>query len=182
MAKLAKIFTSIILLCVLILTYLGILSLIFFRKKDMPFSLVTANNCYEAFILLKKEYNIAEPEINKREYRNFIEQDIGLKFYIYVEKNINSEYVGITYATIRTIIIDKNVFGYEYCVTFAHEAIHLKQFIGQENYVCFETFKYLYESEKLHSVGVWYGIKQLEGYYNGDYNISGEIVNYLTQK
>ena len=114
-------------------------------------------------------------------HRSKIEQDFNFKFYFYKERNIEG-CDGLTYFTIRTIVIEKDLNEYQYCKTFAHEVLHLKLFIQQEDFICYETFKYLYESEELHNVGVWYGLQQLRGCYSGKYNISGHVVNYLTNK
>ena len=135
---------------------------------------------YSAINILEKGYESTFVSMTKEEYRQFVENDLGLHCYIYSEKHING-FAGKTYPMIRLIVIDPDVSGYKYCETFVHEAIHLKEFIGQEDYVSFQTFKYLYESEKLHNVGVLYGLSQIYGSYEGEYNVSHLIVDYLTK-
>jgi hypothetical protein len=179
--RLSKIVAFILLICVVVLVYLGSTSVIFFRKKYMPLQLYSQVDYHKAFNKLLKEYNSDEKINSKSWYRSKIEQDFNFKFYFYKERNIE-DYDGLAYFTIRTIVIEKDLNEYQYCKTFAHEVLHLKLFIQQEDYICYETFKYLYESEELHNVGVWYGLQQLRGCYSGKYNISGHVVNYLTNK
>ena len=181
--KLDKIFISVIILCVFVLIYFGTCALIFFRNKDVPLVVVNSKDYYNAIDKLHREYNDnAITSLSESQYKEIVEKELGLKFYIYLERDIKSnDYVGLTLPTIRTIIVDEYAKGYEYCITFAHETIHLIQFIKEERYVCFETFKYLYESNKLHDIGVWYAMKQLYGYYSGEYNISDLVIDYLTK-
>jgi hypothetical protein len=179
--RLNKVVAFILLFCVLVLVYLGCCAIVFFREKFMPLQVFGQTDYLKAIHKLESEYNSFEDEHTKEWYREKIEQDLELKFYFYKERDIE-RYNGLAYATIRTIVIDEELDGYGYCKTFAHEVMHLKLFIQQEDYVCYETFKYLYESEELHNVGVWYGLQQLRGCYSGKYNISGHVVNYLTNK
>lgn len=179
--RIKKVAIAILILCILVLTYCLCGILILCRKKIMQCDALMQRDYLEAInILRSSDSKVYEPK-TKEEYRSFIEKDLGVNFYIYSEKNLY-DYAGKTYPLIRLIIIDESISGYKYCETFVHEAIHLKEFIGQEDYVCFETFKYLYESEELHSVGVWYGISQIYGFYNGEYDVSHLIVDYLTNK
>ena len=115
------------------------------------------------------------------DFKKIVEDEICLKFYFYGRANLGETYNGLTLATIRTILIDERMSGYDYCVVFAHEAIHLKHFIGNERYVAFETFKFLYESKKLHDVGCYYGIRQMHGFYTGEYDVYDLIIDYLTK-
>lgn len=108
---------------------------------------------------------------------------MNLSMYIYCESRLGELYKGITSPIFRTIIIDEELKGYDYCETFAHEAIHLKYIVDNERYVCFETFKYLYENDKLHDVGVWYGYNQItRGHTLVEYDISDLVIDYLTNK
>lgn len=135
---------------------------------------------YEAVQKLRNSC-IGDYEIKtNEEYRELIEEDMGINFYIYSEKDLVG-YSGKTYPIIRLIILDSELTGYKYCETFVHEAIHLKEFIGQEDYVSFKTFQYMYENEELRNVGVWFGLSQIYGSYEGEYNVSHLIVNYLTK-
>jgi hypothetical protein len=160
--------------------YFGTCGLIFFRDKKIPPYINSQLDYLNAYDILCQEYDdtCQKP---KAYYKEFVEDDMGVKFYFYGERKLD-KHNGLTFATIRLIVVDNTIDGYEYCVTFAHECIHLKQFVSDERYVCYETFKYLYESEELHEVGVWYGYRQLYGCYNGEYNIEDLVVNYLTNK
>ena len=119
--------------------------------------------------------------MTKEEFRAIIEKDFGLKFYIYKERNLNN-YSGKCLLEFRTIIIHQDAEGYAYARTFTHESIHLKEYIGDERYVCFKVFTYLYEHKQLHDVGVWYGKQQLTGKFSEERDVSDLIINYLTNK
>ena len=181
--KLDKVLIALILIDVLVLCYLGTCWLILKRNKDMPFIYFNSKEYYNAIDILQNEYyDNSIISLEDERYKDIVESELKPKFYIYLEKDLKTKYTGLTLPVIRTIIIDDNVQGYEYCITFAHEVIHLNEFTLNERYVCYKTFVYLYESEKLHDVGVWYANKQLYGYYGGEYNIADLIVDYLTNK
>lgn len=183
MAKITlnKVIAVLLLMCLSMGIYLGIVAICFYRKKEIGLGFMTQADFSIAYERLMGEYDRQVCSETKEFYKSFVEDDIGLRFYIYAEKSLKKG-SGFTFPTIRTIVVDKSLTGYQYCLTFTHEVMHLKHFIKQETYVCYETFKYLYESEELHNVGVWYGLKQLSGDYSGEYNVCGHIVNYLTNK
>lgn len=176
-----RIIAVMLLICVLMIVYLSTVAIIFYRKKNMPFVFCGHYEVTTALDKLEKEYNNHVPARTNAYYKNFIEKDLKLRAYIYHEKELQ-DYNGLTFPTIRLIILDSRLVGYNYCVTFVHETIHLTEFIKQENYVTWKTFKYLYESEELHNVGVWFAERQILGYYKGEYNVSDLIVNYLTAR
>ena len=179
-SKFNRAIAVLLLICVLAFVYLGVCGILFFRNKTLPVYINSQYDYLYACNILEQGYE--ERDVRTKEYyRNKVEKDLGLNFYFYKERKL-SEYGGVTFPTIRLIVLDTDVSGYEYCVVFAHETIHLTQFIADERHVCYETFKYLYESEELHEVGAWYGYRQLYGYYNGEYNIEDLVVNYLTNK
>lgn len=179
-SKLDKLIAILLLMCLTIGVYLGVVCVVFFRNKQLPLQVYSQVNYLNAYDFLIREYDDKCNSESKEYYKDLIEKDLGMSFYIYKEMQI--ECSGKAYPTIRTIVIDDDVTGYDYCMVLAHEIMHIKLFIKQEDYVCYETFKYLYESEELHNVGVWYALRQLNGYYSREYNISGHIVNYLTNK
>ena len=146
--KICKLSICTIIICVIVLLYLLSCVLILERKKDLPFRNLMPNDYYTAVNILEADYKPTSALMTNEEYRKFIENDMGLHCYFYLEKDMN-RLAGKTYPLIRLIVIDPNAKGYEYCEVFVHEAIHLKQFIGQEDYVSFETFKYLYNNEEL---------------------------------
>lgn len=182
-SKVERVFLGITAICLVILIYLGICCGVFFRKKELGIAVVTTTQCYIAMEMLRQDYDYDAGVKSKQFYRDAIEKDLGVKFYIYGETDLGSKYNGLTIPTIRTILIHDDVTGEDYCIVFAHESIHLTQFISNERYVCFETFKYLYESkiEELHNAGVRFGLKQIQGVYSGEYDVYDLIVDYLTK-
>lgn len=177
--KLNKVANWLIIILVIVNIYLLGIGIAFNRDIRVPVVFPQQSQYTMAWNILSEECE----ELTKTddELRKFIAKDLGLRVYFYGEKSMQ-DYAGKTYTTIRLIIMDKDASGYEYAQVFTHEVIHLKKIVGNEKWVCFEAFKYLYESEELHNVGVWYGQKQLQGCYGGEYNIADLIVNYLTNK
>lgn len=171
----------VLLLCILVLLYLGSIAVVMFRKNRMPVYINSQLDCINAYSRLVKELDADAEVMSNEYYKELIEKDLGLRFYIYLQRDDMAHYNAGTYLVIRTIVIDNNNVGYAYCWNFAHEAMHLKHFILQEDFVCFETFKYLYEHEELHNVGVTLGLNILRGYYNGSYDVSDYIIDYLTK-
>ena len=162
--KLKRISIFLFCLTIIIIIIFGTSNILLFRNIKMPVSANSFYNVKEAFNILDKEYNQDKNEKSESYYRNFLEKDLGVGLYFYKEIN-TSKYNGICYPMIRLIVIDVDITGYQYCLTLTHEFMHLKKFILQDNYTCFETFKYLYESKELHNIGVWYGRRQLSGFY-----------------
>lgn len=156
--------------------------IIFNRDVDYPNTISNYNQYYKAVDILRKELYEDVCDFSNKEYREYIEENIGLNFYIYKEVDLKDNYNGKAYPIIRTIFLDKDLNGYRYCQTFVHEAIHIKQCVANETYVCYETFKYLYEDEVLHNVGVVYGWQQMNKMYKDEYNIREQVIYYLTQK
>lgn len=169
-----------LIVAVLVVAYLGIVGLLWFREKQMPMSFNQTLNYIEARQILEDERDYSYKFESKKYYRNKVEKITGLKFYIYKEKRLDI-LGGYAHAPIRTIEIDDRLSGYGYCLAFMHEAIHITECIGQENYAHYMTFVKLYESEELHQIGVMYGISQLDGT-DKQYNIVDYVVGYLTNK
>lgn len=179
--RLKRFVVTCLIISILFLVYVLLCQAISERGIDLPYRNLMPRDYMTAIHKLQNSYNECEKPKTKEEYRKFIENDLGMHFYIYSERDMN-DYAGVTFIPIRLIVLDLELDGYKYCETFVHEAIHLKEFVGQEDYVCFETFKYLYESEELHNVGVWYGLSQIYGCYSGEHDISHLIVDYLTKE
>lgn len=178
-SKLDKIIKILISICLVVCMYLGVVGILWFRDINLPYTIdgyvnrdMVLKSLYDDYVSLNATYN-------KRANRRFLANDLGVHLYFYTEANLR-KYNGLCYGAIRLIVIDKDLSGMQYCVTLTHEMMHLKKMSKKESYICFETFKYLYESEDMHNVGVWYAIKQLEGAYSGEYNVSNQIVDYLT--
>lgn len=177
-----RISIAIILFCVIFLSYICVIVIVFNRDVAVPSTISNYKQYYEAVDILRKELYENTCNFTNEEYRKYIEEDLKLSFYIYKEVDLNDNYNGKAYPIIRTIFLDKDLKGYIYCQTFVHEAIHIKQCVADETYVCYETFKYLYEDEVLHNVGVVYGWQQMNKMYKDEYNIQEQVIYYLTQK
>lgn len=180
--KAEKWLVGILIFCIILLLGQGIAILVFNRKIDMPVYIHTTRDYYTAYAILETDYELPQSQTDE-EYRETIAKEAGLGLYFYAEKNLGNEYNGATLAVIRTIIIDERLAGEEYCMVFTHETMHLTKYSSNETYISFETFKFLYESadKYLHNAGVLYGLKQLQGYYRGEYNCHDYIINYLVK-
>lgn len=176
----SKIGVGLILICVILLVYMGIVGIVFCRKINMPIKIFMPTDYYNVLDMLERDYENSIPHRSNKQYKALVEEQLDLNFYIYIEKELDN-HNGLAIATIRTIVLDDDLTGYQYCYVFTHEAMHFKKFAKNETYICFETFKFLYENEdeELHNVGVWYAIRQLYGYYSGEYDCSDYIINYL---
>ena len=162
--------------------YMLIVMIVFFRPIKVPTELYSNEEYNQVFNILNADYEQPTQQIGKYEYKRIIEDQLGLSMYFYTEGDLANSIEGVTHILLRKIVIDSTIEGYEYCLAFAHEALHLKTYSKNETYVCMETFKFLYENEKLHNVGVWYARQQLMGLYTGEYDIKSYIINYITEK
>ena len=189
MKKLDRLDKTILTLSIMIVSLLlGMLTsqLILYRKVNMPESEYSVYDYRTAFYMLQDDYEYIPPsqQKDKKYYRETIEDLISLGPYLYFEVGMNG-HDGASLVGLRTIIMNKNITDHEqYCVAFTHEVMHTKKFHGYEPYIIFETFKFLYESENeyLHNAGVRYGLDMLYGYYDGEYDCPGYIINYLTKE
>ena len=177
-----RVVSVILLLCVLILGYCVAVIIVFNRDKEVPNTISNYQQYYKAVDILREELYDNTCNFTKKGYREYIEKDIGIKAYIYKETDLKDGLNGKAYPIIRTVFIDRNIEDYEYCITFVHEVIHIKECIANETYVCYETFKYLYEDDVLHNVGVIYGWQQMNKCTPNEYNIQEQVIYYLTQK
>lgn len=175
-----KVIAFVIVVGIAIGIYIGTIYIIKYRKMSLPVGITSEIAVLQAYTRLCNEYDRLCDSETKEYYKNKIDQDLDVGLYFYSEKELDR--TGYSNCYFRTIKIDERVSGYVYCETFTHETMHLKYYTANERFVCYETFKYLYESEELHNIGVWYGLKQLNGDYSGEYDISGLVVNYLTNK
>lgn len=182
MSKSTKALIIITLFFVVVLIIGVIAALVYLRNITMSPCFYTSQDYYVTLAELQSEYEETGITRTNKEYRKFVEQELNLKVYFYCEKDLKY-HDGLMLVAIRTMIIDESLSGYDYCLNFVHEAMHLKRFAKQENYICFETFKYLYESKdkELHNFGVKYAIEQLQGDCLPEDDVSHLIVNYLTK-
>jgi hypothetical protein len=181
--RLEKALVSVLLFCVLCLAYVFGCVIILERDITMPYRNLMPSDYNKAVEILRKENkNPSFDWLNsKKEYREFIAKDLGIGLYFYSEKKMVG-YYGKTYPIARVIVIDSEISGYKYCETFVHEALHLKKFSGNETYISFETFRYMYETKELKNVAVCYGLEQIYGEFYEEYNVAHLIVDYLTKK
>ena len=177
-----RVVVSILILCVMFLGWCVAVIIIFNRNVTFPNVISNYSQYHMAIDVLKKDLYNNTCNMSNKEYREYLEEDLGLSFYIYKEKDLSNGFNGKAYPVIRTIFLDKDLSGYEYCQTLVHEMIHIKECVANETYVCYETFKYLYEDEVLHNVGVVYGWQQMNKTYKDEYNIREQVIYYLTQK
>ena len=182
--KLDKILITLIVICVGVLLGEITACIIFFRRVDMPDASYSMDDYYASIYTLYNEYDASlNNQQHKNYYRNMIEDQAKFGPYLYLETHMDDN-SGLAILMLRTIVIDKDITNVEtYCMVFAHEVMHFKTFHGNETYVSFETFKFLYESDDpyLHNVGVKYGLQQLYGYYGGEYDCHNYIINYLVK-
>lgn len=176
-----KILIATLILCGLIITYIIIFGIIFFRDTDLKECLYIRSDWEIVYYSLWDEYDEGLGMLSNDEYRNLLEDEIGIHVYFYNYTNLPEEYAGKSYTVIRYMLIDKDVWGEKYATVFTHEAFHIKKCTGNERFVCFETFKLLYNSSNkyLHNAGVMYAILQLEYSYTGEYLCEDLIINYL---
>lgn len=118
--------------------------------------------------------------LTNNEYKYLIESELSLFPYKFYVKEL-SERNGECNLYFRTIKISPQRKGVYFARTFTHEAMHLKHITGDELFVCFETFKYLYENENkyLHNTGVIYAIDVIEHNVAENYNITNQIMYYF---
>lgn len=182
-SKLNKTLRFLIFIIIFEIVFFSVTALVYNRKNKMPLQIYTQWDYYIACKVLQQEKEPIKIE-SKSYYREQMEILAGFDFYIYKESNIRERFGkdGLSLAIIRTVILDENLDGYDYCVTCLHEFLHIKEFIEDEEYLSFKTFKMLYESEEFHNIGVMYAISVFDGFYYGEYDIRAHIVNYLTNK
>lgn len=118
--------------------------------------------------------------LTNNEYKHLIETGLDLNGYLYDVKKLSGRN-GECNLYYRTIRIDPSLRGVYYARTFTHEAMRLKHYTEKEIFVCFQTFKFLYENENkyLRSAGVQYAIDNLERNVAEDYNITSQIMYYF---
>lgn len=129
--------------------------------------------------IISMQYKEIDYGYSKSTIKDKLENIVGIKFYIYKEKNISSEYLGRTNFIFRTIILDKNLTNNEYIEVLCHELLHLKYNTANERYTQYQTFVYLYNSEfRQTALNILY--KMQYDYYAYEYNCYSQIVEYLS--
>jgi len=131
---------------------------------------------------LNNEYQEIQSNRTRQDYRKIIEDDFNCRFYIYREADLAEGIDGQCSLLFRTITMDCYIDNFYYCSAFAHEVIHLTNLISQENFVTYQTFKYLYEHEdpEFHNFGIKVALHCLLGGYPEEYACAGEVIQYLS--
>lgn len=168
-----------LIMCIIIL--LSLVIGVFTRPIKYNRYTYTTEELNEVSKLLLSEYDTTVLTLSKNEYKKLIEDDWNFKYYLYFEKDLKDGYSGWAGVGIATIVCDIDLDGLEYPITFAHEVLHFRKFSCNETYISFETFKYLYYNKNPHlrNVGIWFGLIQLSGGYNGDYDIKELIIEEM---
>lgn len=176
----------IIIICIIsvILFSIGIASVVFLRKGIID-NYSYSNEEYSTVLgRLVNEYKPNQRERTNKEYREIVERDFSCGFYFYTEKDLEKGYNGKCFAIVRLIQIDDKATGFRYLTAFAHEMIHLTEFIKDEQYVAWKTFKYLYEHSdpEFHNLGVKLAICTFYNFYPEEYNCVPQIIEYFVRK
>lgn len=129
--------------------------------------------------IISVQYKEVDYGYSKSTIKDKLKNIVGIKFYIYIEKNISSEYLGKTSFMFRTITLDKNLTNNEYIEVLCHELLHLKYNTANERFTQYQTFVFLYNSEfRQTALNILY--KMQYGYYAYEYNCYSQIVEYLS--
>lgn len=166
----------------LILTYYGTLYMINLRAIDFDVCGYTTYDREQVYQRLTEEYAPLENHVlTKQQYRELIEDELSFHIYHYKEEPLEYPTVGKADPYHRIIRITTDYYGQQYAKTFVHEVLHIKKQSYNEQYICFETFKFLYEHENpyLRAAGILYGKNQLSCKYSNKYDIEPLIMYYF---
>lgn len=119
--------------------------------------------------------------MSKSDMITSVEKQLALKHYRYTEKDFKNIKGGECDLYKRIITINSRLDQHAYAKSFVHEALHLKLLLVNEPFVCYNTFKFLYENENafLRETGLLYAINVLCGQYEGEYDITNQIIYYF---
>ena len=166
----------------LILTYFGTLYMVNIRAIDFNVCEYSTYDRELAYQKLKSEYEQLEHYVlTKEQYRELLEDELNFHLYTYKEELLEFPTVGRADPFLRIIKITTDYVGQHYAKTLTHEIMHIKKQSFNEQYICFETFKFLYEHDNpyLRASGVLYGKNQLEYQYTNEYDIEPLIMYYF---
>lgn len=117
-------------------------------------------------------------------WRHLLEDELDFHFYIFL---YNDEFPITTagdsniYSRVIRMDVDRRDTGF--VRTMTHEIMHIKLCSTNERYVCYETFKFLYEHDNtmFRYTAISYAINQLDGLWrdNDKYNIEDQIMYYF---
>ena len=166
-----------------ILTY-NVTVLILFKTRYYEYDYCEYTYNENVYCLLKREYySINCEKLDKPNCKQLICEDMKNEFYLLIDF-INMNRLGMTQPILRTIIVDSDCSIEDYVLTLTHEMLHLNFFTGNETFVNFQTFKYLYEHENLFfkKIGIRFSIEILMGGYGGNaYDCSYYIIEYFKE-
>lgn len=173
----------VILWCLLfILIYFGSI----YYRKHREIDLKDNDYSFEEFtevknFLRKESIKAIAPALTNSEYEKRIAKQLNFTNYTLHFQDLDGLIIGLADIYERKITIDVGVSGYTFCQTFTHEALHIKYCTSNEKYICFTTFKFLYESEDscLRSCGIRYALDNMQWGYSGEYYIQSQIIEYL---
>lgn len=166
----------------LILTYYGTLYMINIRAIDFKVCGYSTYDRELVYQTLMSEYDQLEHYVlTKEQYRELLEDELNFHVYTYKEEPLEYPTVGRADPFLRIIKITTDYDGQQYARTLTHEIMHIKKQSFNEQYICFETFKFLYEHDNpyLRASGVLYGKNQLSCQYNREYDIEPLIMYYF---
>lgn len=117
-------------------------------------------------------------------WRHLLEDELDFHFYIFLyndEFSITTAGDSNRYSRVIRMDIDRRDTGF--VRTMTHEIMHIKLCSTNERYVCYETFKFLYEHDNImfRYTAISYAINQLDGLWrdNAKYNIEDQIIYYF---
>ena len=172
-----------LILSLIIITY-NITVLILFNTRYYEYDYCKYTYNENVYYSLEKEYySITCEKLDKTYCKQLICEDIDNNFYLLIDF-INMNRLGMTQPISRTIFVDSNCSTEEYILALTHEMLHLKYLTGNETFVNFQTFKYLYEHENLFfkKIGIRFAIEILMCGYEGNvYDCSYYIIEYFKE-
>lgn len=120
-------------------------------------------------------------------WRHLLEDELNFHFYIFLyDDELPTTMVGYSNRYLRVIRMDVDRRDTGFVRTMTHEIIHIKLCSSNERYVCYETFKFLYEHDNtmFKYTAISYAINQLDGLWrnNDEYNIEDQIMYYFLNK
>lgn len=166
----------------LILAYFGTLYMINIRAIDFDVCEYSTYDREWAYQILMSEYDQLEHYVlTKEQYRELLEDELKFHVYTYKEEPLEYPTMGRSNPFLRIIKITTDYDGQEYAKTLTHEIMHIEKQSFNEQYICFETFKFLYEHDNpyLRASGILYGINQLSCRYPRGYDIEPLIMYYF---
>lgn len=180
-----------IVVCVIgyiILTYCAVIY--FYSNRNILLDVCPYTNAQRQYVI---EHLVAERKTTKfiskpnPYWRHLLEDELDFHFYIFLyndELPITTVGDSNIYSRVIRMDIDRRDTGF--VRTMTHEIMHIKLCSTNERYVCYETFKFLYEHNNtmFRYTAISYAINQLDGMWrnNDEYNIEDQIMYYFLEK